>query len=86
MPPTQFATCAGASTPVLIILDLDSVEKPAERLARFKGDARWARIPVVVTGTPSELPGDLQVDVFLAKPFEAERLVSLGRESIARPR
>jgi len=76
---------AGASAPVLVILDLDSVEDPAELLARFKADARWARIPVVVTGTPSELPGDLQVDGFLAKPFDAARLVSLGCESIARP-
>jgi DNA-binding response OmpR family regulator len=76
---------AGASVPVLIILDLDSVEEPA-MLARFKADARWAQIPVVVTGSAAELPGDLPVDAFLPKPFDTERLVSLARESIARLR
>jgi hypothetical protein len=77
---------AGASVPVHVILDFDSLEEPAELLARFRADARWSRIPVVVTRTASELPGTLQVDRVLPKPFDAERLVSLGQESIARPR
>jgi DNA-binding response OmpR family regulator len=77
---------AGASAPVLIILDLDSVGEPAKLLARFRGDARWSRVPVVVTSTALELPGHLEVDGILPKPFDAERLVSLGKESIARPR
>jgi len=77
---------AGASAPVLVILDLDSLgPEPAGLLARFRADARWSRVPVVVTGSAAELPGDLQVDGVLPKPFDAERLVSLGRESIARP-
>jgi DNA-binding response OmpR family regulator len=77
---------AGASAPVLIILDLDTLGKPADMLARLRADARWSRVPVVVTGSGAELPGDLQVDGVLPKPFDAERLVSLGRELIARPR
>lgn len=67
-----------------IVLALDSFPGPAELLARFRADARWARIPVVVTGSATELLGDLQVDGVLPKPFDAERLVNLGRESIAR--
>ncbi len=77
---------AGANAPALIILDLDALGEPAELLARFRTDARWSRIPVVITGAASELPGHLQVDGALPKPFDAERLVSLGQESIARPR
>jgi DNA-binding response OmpR family regulator len=77
---------AGAGVPVLVILDLDLLGEPAELLARFRADARWSRVPVVVTGSAAELPGDLKVDGVLPKPFDAERLVSLGRESIARPR
>jgi DNA-binding response OmpR family regulator len=77
---------AGASAPVLIILDLDSLAEPAEMLARLRADARWSRVPVVVTGSAAELPGALHVDGELPKPFDAERLVSLGRELIARPR
>jgi len=76
---------AGTSAPVLVILDLDSVGEPADLLARFRADARWSRIPVVVTGT-AQLPGYLQVDGVLPKPFDAEKLVSFGREHIARPR
>jgi DNA-binding response OmpR family regulator len=76
---------AGASAPVLVILDLDSVEEPAELLVRFQADARWARVPVVVTGSAAGLSGDLQVDGVMPKPFDAERLVILGREHIARP-
>jgi len=76
---------AGASVPVLVILDLDSLgPEPAELLARFRADARWSRVPVVVTGSAAELPGDLQVDGVLPKPFDAERLVRLGRETIGR--
>jgi DNA-binding response OmpR family regulator len=77
---------ASASVPVLVILDLDLLGEPAELLARFSADARWSRVPVVVTGSAADLPGDLQVDGVLPKPFDAERLVSLGRESIARSR
>jgi DNA-binding response OmpR family regulator len=84
---TADAICymAGASAPVLIILDLDSVSEPAKLLARFRADARWSRVPVVVTSTALELARHLQVDGILPKPFDAERLVSLGRERIARP-
>jgi DNA-binding response OmpR family regulator len=70
--------------PVLVILDLDLLPEPGELLARLRADARWARVPVVVTGT--EPAGDLQVDGVLPKPLDAERLVNLGRESIARQR
>ena len=76
---------AGTSAPVLIILDLDSVGDPAELLARFRADARWSRVPIVVTGT-AQLPGHVQVDGVMPKPFDAEKLVSFGREHIARPR
>lgn len=76
---------AGASVPVLVVLDLDSLgSEPDELLWRFKGDARWSRVPVVVTG--AGLTGDLRVEGALPKPFDAERLVSLGREAIARLR
>ncbi len=76
---------AGTSAPVLVILDLDTPGlDAAQLLARFKADKRWSRVPVVVTG--SELPVDLQVDGVLPKPVDAERLVNLGRESIARLR
>lgn len=72
--------------PVPVILDLDSVGPgPAELLAHLDVDARWARVPVVVTGSDGEL-GDLHPDGVLFKPFDDERLVSSGRESIARQR
>ena len=79
---------AGTSAPVLIILDLDSVGEPAELLARFRADARWSRVPVVVTGTgdPAAPKQHLKVDGVLPKPFDAEKLVSFAREHIGRPR
>lgn len=76
---------ASASVPVLVILDLDSLgPEPDKLLRRFKVDGRWSRVPVVVTGSVAGLPGDLRVEGMLLKPFDPERLVSLGRESIAR--
>lgn len=73
--------------PVPMILDLDSVGPgPAELLARLNVDARWARVPVVVTGSDGELLGDLHPDGVLFKPFDDERLVSSRRESMARLR
>ncbi len=73
---------AGGSTPVLVIVDLDSVGlEPDDLLARFRADARWARVPVVVVG--SAIPGRLSVDGALSKPFDAEALVALARNSVA---
>ena len=74
---------AGGSTPVLIIVDLDSPGlELADLLARFRADARWVRVPVVATG--AAVPTHLQVDCVLSKPLDAERLVGLARESAAR--
>jgi len=69
---------AGASTPVLVVLDLDTPGLDAARLlARFRADARWSRVPVVVTG--SGAAAGLQVDGVLPKPFLVEQLVGLAR-------
>jgi DNA-binding response OmpR family regulator len=73
----------GASVPVLAILDLDLLGRPAELLAHFKADARWSCVPVIVPGSAADIPGQMQVDGLLPKPFEFGRLVSLARESVA---
>ncbi len=70
-----------------MILDLDCPGLDlAKLLARFRADARWSRVPVVVTGSSAELPGHLQVSGILPKPIDIDRLVSLARESVARAR
>lgn len=74
---------AGASVPVLVVLDLDLLGEPAELLARLRADTRWETVPVIVTGSTAELPGQMQVDGLLPKPFELGRLVSLARQSVA---
>ena len=78
-----FDYMAGASTPVLVIVDLDSPGlEPGDLLARFRADSRWAGVPVIVTGF--SIPGHLQADAVLPKPFDAQALADLGREKVAR--
>jgi CheY-like chemotaxis protein len=69
---------AGVSVPVLILLDLDTPGLDAVKLtARFRADARWSRVRVIVTG--SVVPEGLPVDGVLTKPFTVEQLVGLAR-------
>jgi CheY-like chemotaxis protein len=72
----------GASVPVLIVLDVGLPGMPSSRLLRtIKGDARWARTPVVViSANPKEdVPADMVGDAFLQKPFEVDVLLRIAR-------
>lgn len=70
----------GQSAPVLVVLDprLQGMSLRA-LLAAFKGDARWARIPVVVVSEHDalDLPPDVSV-AFLRKPFDLQALLRLA--------
>ncbi len=74
---------AGAGVPVLAIIDLDTPgPDAAQLLARFERNIRWARVPIVVTGTGGELAAGLRVDCVLPKPFDGKQLLAAAKKAI----
>jgi DNA-binding response OmpR family regulator len=75
----------GASAPVLVVLDFGLPGMPsAELLARFKADANWASVPVLlISGNPkADIPGDMPVDEFLQKPFDVDALLRFAHGAV----